>query len=184
MTEVTASGVAKALRDRADRVRVDEVSRARRAPGLYCWWSLSPAVFGIPGTRHRGAYLYYVGKAEKSLRSRLRTHATGTTRSSTERLTLAALAFEVFGWTPGVSSRDPRRRARLVDEVDELALTEWIADNFSVSWVLHDEPALVESEVIRLLEPPLNLDHNGNHPEYARVKAARANFRSVARGEG
>lgn len=182
MTTGPAADVARTLCDSAQREAPSRVTEAPAAPGLYSWWSSEPELLGIRGTPQGRAYLYYVGKAEDSLRSRLTTHAHRTTRSSTERFTWAALGFREFGWIPGQKRGGKTTREVLIRDVDEAALTAWIEVHLEVSWCEHPEPGAVEADVIGLLKPPLNLDENVGHPEYAKVKAARAEFRRVARG--
>lgn len=155
---------------------------APAAAGLYAWWSAQPELLGIGGTPYGDAFLYYVGKAEDSLRSRLTTHVEKTTRKSTERFTWASLGFREFGWVPGLKRGGETVREVLIRDADEAALTEWMATHLTVSWSECPKPGKVEAQVIGLLKPPLNLDHNVGHPEYAKVKAARAEFRRVARG--
>jgi hypothetical protein len=131
-------------------------------------------LLGIPGTPLAGSFLYYVGitKAKRDLRKRLSTHTTGTARSSTVRLTLAS---------PGAVQTTPldagRGKVRLSADA-ETELTVWIAEHLQLTWFETDRPGDIEAAVIGALWPPLNLEHNASHPMYAKVKAARAEFRS------
>jgi hypothetical protein len=51
-----------------------------------------------------------------------------------------------------------------------------------VSWVEVPDPALIEREVVLALQPPLNLEFNNRHADYARVKGARNAMRAQAVG--
>ena len=182
MTAGSAGEVARVLCDPARRVAPSRIAEAPAASGLYSWWSSDPDLFGVSGAPYGDSFLYYVGKAEDSLRSRLTTHSRRTTRNSTERFTWAALGFREQGWIPGQKLGGKTLREALIRDEDEAALTAWMEAHLEVSWCERSDPGVVEADVIGLLLPPLNLDHNVGHPEYARVKAARAEFRRVARG--
>lgn len=61
------------------------------------------------------------------------------------------------------------------------ALTRWMETNLLVSWRHAEEPWRYEAELIAEMLPPLNSDDNHGHPFYPTIKAARAQFMTVAR---
>jgi hypothetical protein len=50
-----------------------------------------------------------------------------------------------------------------------------------VQWVEAPHPWDIEPEVIALMRPPLNRDHNDTHPEYTLVGLARDSVRDEAK---
>ncbi|NNU81059.1 hypothetical protein HMH01_11480 [Halovulum dunhuangense] len=119
-----------------------------------------------------GKYLLYIGIAPPKdrlvrrgaptpVKSRLwRNHLRGTVRSSTLRLSLAALLeqeLELEFW------RDARNRVRM-DRHHEDKLSEWIAKHAGISVAHHDVPWSLEETLIRNGPPlPLNLSMS-EHP--------------------
>jgi hypothetical protein len=69
-------------------------------------------------------------------------------------------------------------RVILVDD-DEIRLTEWMTANLRVSWCKHLAPCDAEAAIIRMLRPPLNVDH-ATGPSVDLVKAARRRYRESA----
>ena len=160
---------------------------APRSPGVYAWWSKEAVLGGVPGTPHSDAFLYYVGKAKKSLRSRLRRHISGTTRTSTLRTTFAALWQPQYEWEAARARTNPREtesparfRTVLASTQHEAELSELITKSLIVSWVEHPDPALVERVAIERLRPPLNLQQSRRHPSYGQVDAMRRTFNASA----
>lgn len=153
-----------------------------RQKGIYSWWMTPGSVPGLSGTYHPhrpALQLLYVGIASKptsDLRQRLTTHIGGTSRRSTQRLSLAALLAEEYGWSSAMVSGRPA----LAPEF-ESQLGSFMAQHLRVSWLIHDDPKSVEDSVIKRLMPPLNLDGNSSHAAYSYVKAKRAAFRSKVR---
>jgi len=131
---------------------------------------------GVVGSPGRDGYLFYVGiaSARTGLRKRLATHVNGTARRSTLRLTLAAI-----GVGSGTVTRSGRSKVSL-DVAYETAITTWIRDNFTVSWVAAAEAHLIERSVIGLLAPPLNSAFKSHHAAYATVRNASAALRARA----
>lgn len=151
-----------------------------RHKGLYSWWMTAGSVPGISGPLHpkvNNLQLLYVGIASRPsshIRQRLTTHIRGTSRRSTQRLSLAALLADHYGW-----------RAALVDGRPALApefeaqLSTFMATHLRVSWLTHEAPGSVEGAVIGKLTPPLNLAGNSSHPAYSYIKVKRAAFLST-----
>ncbi|BBY84416.1 GIY-YIG nuclease family protein [Mycolicibacterium tokaiense] len=60
---------------------------------------------------------------------------------------------------------------------DEATLTQWMAENAAVSWVLHPEPWYLEAKLLGALELPLNFQGNERNafaPELRRRRKAAA----------
>ncbi len=146
-----------------------------REPGLYAWWAHPTSLPAMPGLAHPddpGLRLLYVGLAT-SLRSRLGQNHMRRTGSSTLRRTLVGLLLDEEGYRTRWTDR-----VVLVDE-DEGRLTEWMTTNLRVSWCTHMEPRQVEGDVIRVLRPPLNVDH-ASGPVRDAVKIARTRYHRSA----
>jgi hypothetical protein len=150
-----------------------------RQKGLYSWWMTPGSIPGLSGLAHPirpDLQLLYVGIASKpasDLRKRLTTHIGGTSRRSTQRLSLAAVLADQYGWSATMVSGRPA----LAPEF-EAQLSSFMAKHLTVSWLIHGQPESVETAVIQRLMPPLNLDGNSRHPSYFYVKEKRAAFRS------
>lgn len=154
-------------------------------PGLYAWWAKKESIPGVPACPHptdRDLDLFYVGISPKNessngaIRSRvMNQHIGGNIGSSTLRKTLASLLFENMGWEPVMRSRP------LLTPSDNQALSRWQHEHLRLTWTTHPEPWLIEAEVIRRLQPPLNLAGNKSHPFAAIVSEARRRLAEAAR---
>jgi GIY-YIG catalytic domain len=171
------------------RVPLWSVQEARSAipsePGFYAWWVVSGAIPGIPAPSHPSQpfELLYVGIAPRdansgsSLRSRLcRQHIGGNVASSTFRFGLGALLWEREGWTPRRSQSGQYR----LDPTDNAALSKWQLDYLRLQWFVITEPWRLERDVIKAMKPPMNRDHNHNHPFFEGMGGARDRFRETA----
>lgn len=165
----------------------DLAARSHTAPpathGLYAWWQSVGALPGVPGTPHPNdpsVELLYVGTApnglssKSHLRKRLGNHHRAAIGSSTFRLDLTAFLWQEQHWQPGWTDRP-----KLTDN-DIAALASWQQRHLRVQWLLHARPWDVEAEVVRAMQPPLNREHNADHPFYAAVGEARAALRAAA----
>ena len=145
--------------------------------GLYAWWApptVLPALVGPMHPRLPDLRLLYVGIATR-LRSRLASNHLRRSGSSTLRRTLAGLLLD-----------DEHLHTRWTDRVvlvdaDEIRLTEWMSANLRVSWCEHEAPRDVEAAIIRLLRPPLNVEH-ATGPGVDLIKAARRRYYQSAGG--
>lgn len=151
------------------------VARAPTSSGLYAWWASPSVLPALSGPRHPtdvDLRLLYIGIATK-LRSRLGQNHMKRTGSSTLRRTLAGLLLdeEAFRtrWTDRV----------VLVEADEARLTDWMARNLRVSWCEHTAPREVESTIIEVLAPPLNVEH-ASGPTRDVIKAARRRYYASA----
>lgn len=156
--------------------------------GLYAWFFKE-----VPGSiptegcvRRNGLTLLYVGISPKNdlssqnLRTRITYHYRGNAEGSTLRLTLGVL---LESTTQFPLRRVGSGRRMTFTHTGEQCLDNWMAENAFVSWVEHPTPWEVESEVLRRLSLPLNIQHNSHHPFSAELKKRRSYARRVARQE-
>jgi hypothetical protein len=156
-------------------------------PGLYAFYGgdeawdelgLRPAFDGQP---------LYVGKAERSLNGRdVGTHfAVGKTGSSTVRRSLAALLVDNLALVAAprnVAKPDGSANFGL-DARSEVRLSDWMTQRLSLAtWSKPHDLSLdeIETEVVRRLRPPLNLDKVGEPRQ--RLRRARKHMADAARG--
>jgi len=155
-------------------------------PGLYAFYGDGPAWSSLGLTPAFDDQPLYVGKAERSLNGRdVRTHfAAGKTGSSTVRRSLAALLVGELALVPiprNIAKPDGSANFAL-DQPSEARLSEWMQQRLSLAtWVKFEGESLdvIETEVVRQLRPPLNLDKVGEPRE--RLRAARKRLADVAR---
>jgi hypothetical protein len=161
-------------------------------PGVYGWWFRSPpAPFDISGcvSRH-GCTLLYVGISPKqppangrpaskqNLRRRLRQHYLRTAAASTLRRTLGCLLAEDLGLQlQQVGSSE--RRTNFGE--GEQRLSDWMASNALVSWLVREQPWDIEDELIAELDLPLNLKGNKRHAFHQTLTQSRADCLERAR---
>ncbi|MFY9334969.1 MAG: hypothetical protein WAO90_03085, partial [Mycobacterium sp.] len=55
----------------------------------------------------------------------------------------------------------------------EAVLTRWMAENVSVSWVLHPEPWYLEAKLLTALDLPLNIHDNERNAFASHLKKMR-----------
>jgi hypothetical protein len=177
--------IVETLRDEPVRVRCLTVASLPPA-GLYSWWRVEGVLLSVPSVPHPmlpGLGLVYVGigpnsaTSNETLRDRLvGKHVEGNTGSSTLRLSLASHLMHELGLSP---------RARVtkvvLDRGDNKRLTEWMEEHLRVLWVAHPTPWDVEVGVIRGMRPPLNIDHNRDHPYCVTNRRLREEFKRAAR---
>jgi len=72
---------------------------------------------------------------------------------------------------------DRRTRAAQLSKTELIALQDWQWKHLSVQWVEAPHPLEIEPEVIAVMRPPLERDHNDTHPEYTRLGLARDSVR-------
>ena len=165
---------------------------APMSPGVYGWWFRS-----IPGPidtsccqQKDGLTLLYTGisptrpptngkpPSSQSLQHRIRYHYTGNAEGSTLRKTLGVLLSEELGIHLRRVGSGTRRT---FGTAGEAALSRWMADNALVSWVLREEPWVLEEELIASVDVPLNLRGNAHNSFYPTLKLLRAEAEQVAR---
>ena len=156
-----------------------------RSPGVYGWWFRTiPGPIGVSGCQHRGGLtLLYAGisptrpptngkpPSSQNLHQRIRYHYSGNGEGSTLRKTLGVLLADELGIE---LRRVGSGKRRTFGKHGEAVLTNWMADNALVSWLVHSEPLVLERELIETLDVPLNLQdnkHNAFHAELTRLRA-------------
>jgi hypothetical protein len=112
--------------------------------------------------------------SSQSLRTRLRYHYRGNAHGSTLRLSLGCLL--------GLTLRSVGRSDRMTFADDEEALSEWMAINAAVAWIVYPRPWELESDLIRAVTLPLNLDQNEGSAFHAHLTELRRSARQKARG--
>lgn len=155
-----------------------------RSPGVYAWYfrGLDSVPSSLPVTPD-GSRLLYVGispsappkngkaLSSQTLKSRIRYHFCGNAEGSTLRLTLGCLLAEELG----LELRRVGGGKRMTFSAGEARLSEWMASNARVAWIVCEEPWKVEEELIAKTDLPLNLDQNrthGFHPTLSRLRKA------------
>lgn len=160
--------------------------------GVYGWWFRSlPARIDISGcSRRQGLTLLYVGispdrppvngraASKQNLRKRLRQHYTRTAAASTLRRTLGCLLAEELGVHLQLIGSSGRR-TNFGD--GEHLLSEWMAANAFVSWLVREQPWELEDELIQKLDLPLNLKGNQRNPFHSTLTQKRARCLAEAR---
>jgi hypothetical protein len=150
-------------------------------PGIYAWHGdaevedlLSEALGPVETSP------LYLGRTSGPLSTRILRDHLHNTRSSTLRRSLAAMLWEEL---------DLRRAgANTIDAVGNARLTEWMLEHLEVSIVPVAEPshtAVIEADVLRYLDPPLNLVKVPNNPGRTRLRTLRRqHFATRDTGEG
>lgn len=114
----------------------------------------------ITTQQFRGQEIIYTGISKTSLYNRVwQSHISGHAGRSTLRRTLGYL----LGYTPIPRDKNAPNNGRIrFNANDEESLKEWIKENLVFHFLPNDIPAVLETELIRSLNPPLNLDENDN----------------------
>jgi GIY-YIG catalytic domain len=109
---------------------------------------------------YRKLNVIYTGIAGKSLRKRdYRQHFKGNNAgSSTLRKSLGSL----FGYTKIARDKDPNSGKTKFKKNDEIKLSEWMQSNLVLFFKKNLKPDKLEGELIKKLNPPLNLSKNKN----------------------
>ncbi len=160
-------------------------------PGSYGWWFRElPAEINTSGCAKKdGLTLLYPGispsallvngkaPSKQTLRTRIKTHYRGNAAGSTLRLALGCLMSDQLG----VELRLVGSGKRLTFVAGEKVLSEWMAENALVSWVLNPEPWVLEHQLISSLDGSFNLDATAHNSFFPTLKAARQSARDRAR---
>lgn len=161
------------------------------SPGVYGWWFRQlPTPMDVSGCAYvDGATLLYSGispkrppvngrsPSQQTLRNRIVTHYTGNAEGSTLRKTLGSLLTD----TLGLELRRVGSGSRMTLVLGEQALSEWMAENALVSWLVHPHPWELEAYLISTLDLPLNLDGNARNSFHPELSASRARAVAQAR---
>ena len=151
--------------------RTEVMNRPTPVPavnGVYFWWfkEIPPCVPTEGCIKQNGYTLLYVGispdkkgkpNSRASLKTRIKTHYSGNAEGSTLRRTLGILLAE--------ESHFPLRRVgsgtrTTFTHTGEQWLDCWMDKNAHVHWVEHDEPWVLEANLIANLSLPLNIQGN------------------------
>lgn len=170
----------------ADEVLSPSQVQPPSSPGFYAWWCrrdrLEDANPQIPLEERppvpSGWSLLYVGispsrpNSRRNIALRLaKDHTRGRIGSSTFRQSVAALLMGHLALQP----REGSDRSRLVSEQP---LSRWIETSCGVTLAPAERPWESEADIIRLLNPPLNIS-KGTHPFREEVRACRAMLRQA-----
>jgi hypothetical protein len=167
-----------------------EPSPVPSEPGVHGWWFRTvPGDIDASGCQQRdGLTLLYVGisptpppasgkrPVSEDLRKRIGYHyggSGGTAEGSTLRKSLGVLLAKELG----IELRRIGSGERRTFAGGEAVLSQWMAENALVSWVVRPEPWLFESELIAALDLPLNIQgnkRNAFYPELKRLRRAAA----------
>lgn len=141
--------------------------------GAHGWWFREiPGDIDVSGCEQRDGWtLLYVGissgppradakpQSPQDLRKRIRYHfgaGNATADGSTLRKSLGVLLGDQLGF----ALRRIGSGKRQTFAGGEAVLTNWMAENAAVSWVLHPEPWYLEPKLIAALDLPLNFQDN------------------------
>lgn len=172
---------------------LDPADPVPRSPGVYAWYfRIVPPLVPAEGCITCGDLtLLCVGIAPKrpprngqppsknTLHDRLRMHLKRNARGSTLRLSLGCLLADQLGLVPRCANNRPGKIHFGPD--GEEKLSNWLAENAFVTWMVHLEPWLLEEELIATLSLPLNLDQNGRHPFRTVLSTLRWEMKQRAR---
>src|SRR5690554_2858813 len=174
--------------------RSEVIGKSTQVPkesGIYAWYFKSlphTDINEIDGLHlHKGWYLLYVGispskppangkpPSKGTLRRRINNHMKGNASTSTLRLSLGCLLSESLG----IELSQVKKKFNFL--LDESKLSDWLEKNVKVTWVTHNEPWMIEEDVIFSLKPPLILRDNPGNPFYKTLYIARKEVRDKAR---
>jgi hypothetical protein len=158
--------------------------------GAHGWWFREiPGGIDVSGCEQRDGWtLLYVGispgpprtdgkpQHPQDLRKRIRYHF-GSRNASADGSTLRKSLGVLLGEQLGFELRRIGSGKRQTFAGGEAALTRWMADNATVSWVLHPEPWFLEAKLLNALDLPLNIqdnDRNAFAPELKRLRKEAA----------
>jgi hypothetical protein len=162
-----------------------------KQPGVYAWYfrEVPPCIVADGCIKYENLYLLYVGISPTSPRKngkppsgqtiydRIRYHYNGNAAGSTLRLTLGCLLSERLG----IELRRVGGGKKMTFWAGEKALSEWMGENACVTWVHHDQPWVLEEELIHELFLPLNLDMNRRNVNHPVVSGIRSKAKAKAR---
>jgi hypothetical protein len=161
-----------------------------KEPGIYAWYFRNIPGVPIDGcVAHGEMALLYTGIAPKAppansraastqkLFHRIRYHFQGNAEGSTLRLTLGCLLSQQLS----ISLRRVGSGGRLTFGAGENLLSEWMAANAWVTWIVNSQPWILEHELIHVISLPLNLAMNRAHPFHKTLSAIRREAKQLAR---
>jgi hypothetical protein len=154
--------------------------------GVHGWWFRDiPGDIDVSGCEQRdGVTLLYVGaspgppradgkpQVAADLRKRVRYHF-GAGNAGADGSTLRKSLGVLLGEQLGFALRRIGSGKRQTFAGGEAVLTQWMADNASVSWVLHPEPWYLEAKLLSTLDLPLNIQDNERNAFAPQLKKMR-----------
>jgi len=150
------------------------------SPGVYAWFFREnpPNIWTDSCIKFENLYLLYIGIASgQTIFDRIRYHYKGNAEGSALRLTLGCLLSEKLN----IELRRVGNGNRMTFWTGEETLSEWMGENAFVTWIYHDEPWVLEEELISQVFLPLNLrgnKRNINHPIVSSIRnKAKTNAR-------
>jgi len=154
--------------------------------GVYAWYfrGMPQIVPQEECKKIDGCALLYLGIAPSSeasratLRGRIRQHLKGNASGSTLRLSLGCVLSDNLN----LRLQPTGHTGRLTFADGESELSRWMEGSAFVVWNECPQPWIHEAELIRALRPPLNLDHNEQHPFCNQLRVLRQRHRQAARG--
>lgn len=154
--------------------------------GVYGWYfcEIPPSVPIGNCIRHNDLTLLYIGIAprrgdkptKQHLARRIRSHMRGNAYGSTLRLSLGCLLSQKLG----ISLQKVGSGDRLTFGNGEDILSNWMSENAYVTWLVRDEPWLLEDQLIKMLSLPFNLKGNESHPFHPILTKIRSQCRHEA----
>ncbi|QZT61475.1 GIY-YIG nuclease family protein [Mycolicibacterium austroafricanum] len=158
--------------------------------GAHGWWFKEiPGDIDVAGCQQQDGWtLLYVGitsgpprpdgkpRAPQDLRKRIRYHF-GAGNADADGSTLRKSLGVLLSGELGFALRRVGSGKRMTFAGGEAILTQWMAENAAVSWVLHPEPWFLERKLIDALELPLNFQDNDSNafaPELKRLRREAA----------
>jgi hypothetical protein len=162
-----------------------------KTPGVYAWYFQHfPIEVPTQGCiRYNSLTLLYIGISPKAppsngrlpstqtLADRIKYHYRGNAAGSTLRLTLGCLLSKQLD----IQLRRVGSGKRMTFSEGEQTLSDWMAQNAFVVWMVHPEPWEVEEALIQQLSLPLNLDQNRHHVFHQVLSAKRREAKAQAR---
>lgn len=158
--------------------------------GAHGWWFREiPGGIDVAGCQQRDGWtLLYVGVSQgppradgkpqhpQDLHKRIRYHF-GARNASADGSTLRKSLGVLLGDQLGFALRRVGSGKRQTFAGGEAVLTQWMAENTTVSWVLHPEPWFLETKLVNALDLPLNFQDNERNafgPELKRLRREAA----------
>jgi hypothetical protein len=159
--------------------------------GVYAWYFKNfPSIIPTDDcVTFSNLTLLYIGISPKSpplngkppssqrLFHRVRYHMTGNAAGSTLRLSLGCILSERLG----IQLRRVGSGNRMTFADGEQKISQWLAENAFVTWVICNKPWELESELLSELSLPLNLDQNRKHNFHSDLSILRKSARERAK---
>lgn len=121
--------------------------------------SYVPIIVNYDGNEYE---VIYVGLSTKSLRKRdYKQHFTGNAGRSTLRKSLGSLMGLKKTWRDKPKDGEQSSKTKFIDE-DEDRLSQWMEENLLMLYKANGHSEVLETEMIQVLNPPLNLEKNTN----------------------